>query len=340
MNQAFVEAIRNNREKLNTKFFYARHTYPQLDGAVFLEQLQTLVEPVAETVSRIAPEKVGEIVITFYDYLLDLMGKGLLGSESRYPALLKGWTQLFTGLPHLLAQDASQFAGSISNALYNLSINQGTRPTYWIDEMNRIGKTCNDVNQFLEVGKVVAWRSGMAHYREGALETCLGLEPKLARAALCIADSNDTSIELTLFKLKNDPWLAPWSASKNDNPQKQLKIASVVGAFRGFGGLFTSPPEVITSSGDFYVFDNENCWLLTADIFGATLHRLGTDLPDEDKPGANDFTIDKKGRVYKLNQHSPFPELASPASFAANETTLAVTLPHSFGVYLVAMKEV
>jgi hypothetical protein len=340
MNQAFVEAIKNNREKLNTKFAYARHAYPQLDGKVFLEHLQTLVEPVADTVSRVAAGKVEELVIIFYDFLLDLMGKGLLGTESRYPALLKGWTHLFTGLPHLLVQDPALFAGSISNALYNLSTNQGTRPTYWIDEMIRIGKTCDDIKQFLEAGKIVAWRSGMAHYRDGALETCLTIDPALARTALCVAETNEVPLEVITFKLKNDPWLAPWSASKAEARDKQLKIASVVGAFRGYGGLFISPPEIIGSSGDFYVFDNENCWLMTADLFGATLHRLGADLPDGDQSGTSDFTIDKKGRVYKLKQHTPFPELASASSYAANETTLAVTLPHSFGIYLVAMKEV
>ncbi len=340
MNHAFVEAIRNNREKLNTKFAYARHAYPQLSGDVFLEHLKNLVEPLVDTVSRLDANQVEEIVITFYDFLLDLMGKGLLGTETRYPALLKGWTHLFGGLPHLLIQDAPLFVGSITNALYNLSINQGTRPTYWIDEMLRVGKKCQDVKQLLEVGKIIAWRSGMAHYREGALETCLSVEPKLARAALCIDENNETPIDLIVFKLTSDPWLAPWSASQNESREKQLKIASVVGAFRGFGGLFTSPPEVLTSSEDFYVFDNENCWLMTADLFGATLHRLGTNLPEVDKSTYKDFTIDKKGRVYRLKQHVPFPELASPSSSAANETTLAVTLPHSFGIYLVALKEV
>jgi hypothetical protein len=206
--------------------------------------------------------------------------------------------------------------------------------------MMRVGKNCQEVQHLLEVGKVVAWRSGMAHYRDGALDTCLNLDPQLARAALCISEANETPIDSIVFKLKGDPWLAPWSASQNAPREKELKIASVVGAFRGYGGLFISPPEVISSSGDFYVFDNENCWLMTADLFGATLHRLGTNLPDEDKSATSDFTIDKKGRVYKAQNHVPFPELISPTSFAANDSTLAVTLPHSFGIYLVAMKEV
>jgi hypothetical protein len=340
MNPIFLDVVKSNREKLNTKFAYARHAYPQIDGGVFLEQFKNLVEPLVETVSRIAADRVEEVVITFYDFLLDLIGKGLLGTETRYPALLKGWTQLFASLPNLLIQEPGLFAGSISNALYNLSINQGTRPTYWIDEMIRVGKSCQAIDQLLEVGKVVAWRSGMAHYRDGALETCMNLEPKLARAALCIAETSDIPIDFIVTKLKQDPWLAPWSASQNETREKQLKIASVVGAFRGYGGLFISPPEVLSSAGDFYVFDNENCWMMTADLFGATLHRLGANLPDEDKGVSSDFTIDKKGRVYKSKTHEAFPELASSTSFAANDSTLAVTLPHSYGIYLVAMKEV
>lgn len=337
MNKIFAAALKNNRDKLNTKFAYARHAYPSLDGEALKEHLLLMVEPVIETVHKIAPDRVDETVVALYDVSLDLVGKGLMGAETRYPALVRGWQQLFHQLPHLLAQDPMRFAGSVMNALFNLSVAHNTRPTFWIDELLRIGKSCADLQAFLDAGKIVAWRSGMAHFRDGALDACLRLEPQFARDALSIADYADTPIEEVVAKLRQDPWLAPWAASDGQKREKELKIVSTVGAFRGFGGTFVSQPEVVSADGDFYVFDNENCWMMTADLFGATLHRIGATLPELTKSPRTDFKIDKAGNVLKGKQHASFPHLAGQTSSAANETTLAVTIPLSFGVYLIGM---
>ena len=340
MNEAFVPVLRENRDKLNTKFAYARHTYPKLDGDVLLAHMQMMIAPIIDTVSRISLQRVEPVLLTLYDLSLELLGKGMIGTETRYPAMVKGWNRIFTQSANLLVQEPLLFAGSVLNALYNLSISQGTRPNYWIDEMLRIGAECNDVQTYLEVGKIVAWRSGMAHYRDGALDACLQLDPKLSRLSLSIKDDANTPTNVIIDRLRHDPWLAPWAANLGPKSERRLKIASVVGGFRGFGGVFVSPPEVVLSNGDFFVFDNESCWLMTADLFGATLHKVGANLPDLTKTNNDSFTIDKKGRVSKSPYQSDFPELEASSSFAADETTLAVTLPVSFGIYLVALKEV
>jgi hypothetical protein len=336
---AFTQALKNNRDKLNTKFAYARHTYPNLDGEAFKEHLRLIIEPIIEAVDRVAPQRVDDTFIALYDFSLELMGKAMLGAQTRYPALLRGWNQIFVQFPHLLAQDPQAFAGAISNAIYNLSINQNTRPDFWINEMLSLGWNCSDIQAFFEVGKIVAWRSGMAHYREGALAACLTIDEKLSRAALCIHDNGDTPLEIIIDRLKKDPWLAPWASVQEGQRNKRLKIASVVGAFRGYGGLFVSPPEVFLSDGDIYVFDNEYCWLMTADLFGATLHRVGAYRPEPDKTKKKNFRIDKDGQVSRDDFIMKFAELEAPTSSAANDTTLAVTVAHSFGVYLVVLTE-
>jgi hypothetical protein len=336
---AFAQALKNNRDKLNTKFAYARHTHPNLDGEAFKEHLTLTVAPIIEAVYAVAPQRIDDAMVALYDFSLELMGKAMLGTHTRYPAMLRGWSQIFVQFPHLLAQDPQAFAGSVSNALYNLSVNQNTRPDFWINEMLSLGSNCPDIQAFFEVGKIVAWRSGMAHYREGAMDACSNIDGSLARAALCIRDHSDTPLEMIVEKLKKDPWLAPWIAAQQGQRNKRLKIASVVGAFRGYGGLFVSPPEVFLSDDDIYIFDNEYCWLMTADLFGATLHRIGAYIPEPDKSKKKDFRIDKDGQVSQTDSIMRFPELEGSTSSAANDTTLAVTVPHSFGVYLVALTE-
>lgn len=335
-----AEALRRGRERFNTKFAYARHAYPSLDAAVFADHLRLIVQPIATATHAVYAEKTDDIVDALYDLSLELMGKGLFGEQTRYPAILRGWTELFPSLTHLLAGDARRFAGAVTNALYNLSITPNARPTFWIDAMKEIGAGCRDVESFLEAGKAVAWRCGMAHYRTGALEACLNLEAHIARAALAIPDMNTVAIEIIVDRLKRDPWLSPAMVSQSAGWKKTLRMMNPpVGAFRGFGGVFTSPPEVALSDGELIVFDNENCWMMTADLFGATLHRIGNTLPNIDAKPPRFFEIDKSGRVAAEQHRASFPQLAGCASFASTQTTLAVTIPVSHSVYLIALTE-
>jgi hypothetical protein len=334
-----AETLKRGRERFNTKFAYARHAYPTLDAAVFVDHLRFVVQPIATAAHAASPEKIDDVVDALYDLSLELTGKGLFGEQTRYPAILRGWTDLFPSLAHLLVNDARRFAGAVTNALYNLSVTPNARPTFWIDVMKEIGARCKDVSSFLETGKVVAWRCGMAHYRMGALEACLNLDPQVARAALAIPDTNSVAIETIVDRLKRDPWLSPAMVSEGGGWKKTLKIMNPVGAFRGFGGLFTSPPEVALSDGELIVFDNENCWLMTADLFGATLHRIGNTLPNIDAKAPKFFEIDKSGRVTAEQHRAAFPQLTGCASSASTQTTLAVTIPVSHAVYLIALTE-
>jgi hypothetical protein len=332
-----ADALLRGRDRFNTKFAYARRIYPSLDPDVFKEHLLRVVSPIADAVAAVAPGRLDAVVSALYDVSLDLIGKGLLGNETRYPALTKSWSQLFTSLPHLLASDPRRVAGAVSNAIYNLSVVPTARPTFWIDAMLAIGRGSVEVESFLEAGKVIAWRSGMAHYREGAIVACRNLEPELARAALGVPATNTSDISMVLEKLMADPWLAPASAGLDAPARKALRLVSAVGAFRGFGGDFERPPKVTRSDGQFFVYDGENCWTFTADLFGATLHRQGPKATPAKNEDGSSFEIDKRGRVTKGDYAAVFAEVADWTSFASNEHTLAVTIPVSHSVYLIAL---
>lgn len=334
-----AESLKRGRDRFNTKFAIARRSYTALEADAFADHLRATVEPIINAVDKARPDKTDDVVDALYDISLELLGKGLIGERSRYPAIIKSWNQLLVALPDLLARDAQLFAGAVSNAVYNLSTATGARPTFWIDSMKEIGAMCPDSQTFLDAGKVLAWRSGMAHYRASALDACLNLSAEIARKALWIADSA-LPVERVIERLKNDPWLAPGGVKEGGGWKKSLRQVGYAGAFRGFGGTFISPPEVSLSEGEFILFDNESCWMLTADVFGATLHRMGTDLPKVDARTTSDFVIDKKGRASKEQYQTVFPHLAGATSWASNATTLAVTIPVSHSVYLIALTDV
>ena len=160
--------------------------------------------------------------------------------------------------------------GALTNALYNLAQTPGARGREWLEGMRALALQCADVAILLKVGQVLAWRAGLAHYRAGALAVCAQLPPALARAALGIPPDEHIGLENVLARLAADPWLDPARPAR----EPALRIVASAGAFRGFGGLFLAPPNVASAGGQFVVLDGEACWLLAAEAFGATFHRM------------------------------------------------------------------
>jgi hypothetical protein len=323
-----ADALRRGRDRYNTKFALARRTYATLEGAALGEHLRANVVPI---VARIAPDAVDETFDALYDISLELIGKELFGAQPRYPLMLAGWRRLLPAVPQLLVAEPRRVAGAVTNALYNLATQPAARADEWLAAMERLGPACADVNSFLSLGQVAAWRAGLAHYREGGLEQARSLPETLARQVLGLAE--DAPLEAALARLAADPWLKP---PRMNGAEKRLQVVSAVGAFRGFGGVFLCPPTVVCDDGQFIVSDAENSWLLTADACGATLHRLGPAQPPRDATNPR-FNINGLGKVVKDNHSFQFPWLAGHTSQAANETTLAVTLPLSHSVFLVAL---
>lgn len=335
LQSAFSDALRRGRERYNTKFALARHTYPALDGETFTEHLKKTVSPVVESLGENDKEKIDAVTDALYDLSLELIGKDFFGRRVRHTAMLDGWEILLPLIPHLLIQDPRTIASAVTNALYNLSVESNTRPSFWIETMLEIGKLCESSKEFLEAGKIVAWRAGLAHYREGALDTCKNLKTEISYAALGIKETQN--IEALIAQLEQDPWLKPDEFSNKIKKEKRLRVISVVGAFRGFGGLFIAPPKVTYSDGQFLVFDSEYWWAMTADCFGATFHKIGqkiSGLKNESNPKSR---VDKKGNVEMNGIKRTLHSLAEGTSFAADEKTLAVTLPMSHSVYLVSL---
>lgn len=339
---ALAGALEAGRERYNAQFTYARHLNPRLDASVFSEHLRACVYPAVESAAKLFPEKTKEVTDALFLLSLELLGKDFLGAKPRYPSVANAWKRFVTELPELLAAEPRRFSGLVFNALYNLSVVPGARMEAWVETMLRLGKTGCSLDAFLEAGKIAAWRCGMAHYRTGALEACTKLKPEVVRDAMGVQENgSEVTAEEMMKTAMSDPWRHPLSPISKAHCQRELRVTARAGGFRGFGGFFIQPPEVIFSDGVFYAFDGETCWSLHADVFGSTLVRFGKTLPDIKTGGSSkNFSVDKKGRVTKEKISAGFPELAEALSFASNETTLAVTVPLSHYVHLVALVEV
>ena len=342
----FADALARSREAYNAKFVAARHANPKLDGEAFLQHLARRVDPVVRAVAEAFAEKVDAVTAALYDLSLALFGHGLLGREASHVAVTDVWDRLFPAVPNLLAREPARLAGLLCNAAYNLAATPGAKPHRWVKAMASAARHCPDDQTLLDCGKVLAWRCGMAHYRDGALAVARGLPADVAAVALDLPAGTVGALDMVLDRMAEDPWLSPAAAVTADPPHRDprpppavARLVGRAGAFRGFGGAFLRPPAVRFDGGDFVVSDGEGAWLLKADVFGSVLVRTDAaaaapaNSPNE-RPGP--VRIGPGGVVSWEGQVATFPELAEPTSSATDGRTLAVTIGSSHHVFLLA----
>lgn len=298
------------RERYNTLFALARRMRPRLDGERFLENLRSLVGPIVGAVDE---EQGARLVEPLYDLCLELSGSELF---LRSPAVRQVWAELLPGAAsRLLAGEAPKLVASLTNAAYNVET-EGADWKSWLEQMTRLESRCDSPRQWLELGQVAAWTSGLAHYRESALKIASNLPASLLQSLVPDWEA-----------VQDDPW-----ATRRKDSATPF-VVHKVGGFSGFGGTFRRPPWVAHAGhGHFVVEDGEQEWLLCCDGFGATL-KGGAD-PEIEAPERTDIQVEDNGTVVWAGKKTVFPELETVRSFAASEQVLAVTCDLSHHVFL------
>ena len=206
----FASALAAGRRRYNTRVAVAQTGRARLQPEVFLDHPRATVRPVVEAVHRHNPARVEPVLDVLYELSLELVGRGWMGPESRFPFLDGGWRGLGVTCAALLAEAPKRVAVALTNALYNLSQEPSARPDAWIDGMAAVGRRTTDLEEWLEAGKVLAWRCGLAHYRDGALEACARLTPGVTTVALGLEDElSKTALATLLDALKQDRWASP-----------------------------------------------------------------------------------------------------------------------------------
>jgi hypothetical protein len=338
----FAAVLEARRSGFNARFEAARRRTPALDRVAFGEHLVQVVAPIVEAVAARGSAHVSAVAEALYDLSLELFTIGVLGPAARYPAVTRGWRRLLSAHPAAVAADPRRLTSALTNALINLSQVPGVQPYRWIDGLLECAALQPTPAEILAAGQVVAWRVGMAHFRQATLDRCQTLSPALTRVALGLlpdARAESASLDVVLARLQADPWLDPVQAALPNItvPRPILGLVARVGGFRGFGGVFLRPPRVESSQSGFILRDGYQDWLLVADHFGATFHRTApSPLHASVHP---DDSVFPDGRVSLAGHTGAFPSLAGAKSWAtdAARRTLAVTMPHSHTVALVAL---
>jgi hypothetical protein len=270
-----------------------------------------------------------------YEAALELVGQNLAGPGSRQAEIETAWRRVLTGAAPLVAGAPARVIAAVCNAVHQLASTPGARPAQWIETMESLAPQCADVEAFLKLGQVAAWRAGLAHFRTGALDVADALPEPLALAAVGAKSKNAWAAERE--KLRRNPWYDP---ADDRSDSTGLRMVARAGEFRGFGGLFVEPPDVAAAGTDFLVRSGSDCWLLVADRFGATFHRAA---PSEFEAAARDRRLPPSMRMdgtrLVLNgKPFEFPALGQFIGVAANANTLALTGRYSHAVLLAAIQ--
>lgn len=331
---ALAAVLGEDREALNQRFRLRQGAGAKIDGPSFQRHLRTIVNELVGAVAAARSERVRTVVNALFDVSLDLFAAGLLGPEARHPHVAAAWQNVLPQAAGLLARDPARVAACVSNAADHLAAHASGRPPEWIALMARLAPHCDGVSQWLEAGKVAAWKAGLAQYRSAAIGIARELPWKISALAFDMPDEvTETEWRPRLERLAADRWYSP--RSDPEATERSLRIVRSTGGFRGFDGPCLRPPKVVLRGDRLLVSDGEATWELVADAFGVLWRRVEAP-PAIDAAGDSKAALDSAGRVSWEGRRERFEELAEASSFACDGQTLVVTLPTSHYVFLVA----
>ena len=321
------------RGQFNQRVVEARRRYPALDPTAFARFVETSVDPLVVAVANRFPDRTTTLVVAAFDAALELAGTGHI--DDGRPGVTEVWRTLAPAIARYVADDPQVVLGALSNAAISLCQHPGARAVEWVAEMTRLAPEAANWNAVRTLGQVLAWRAGLAHYRQGALAAADTLPEGLALQAVGAPAS--ASWPAVRAALLDDPWFVPaGSGSATAQSDAVLEsVGEVVGEFVGFGGPFAFPPQVAAVEDGFVVRSGDRAFHLFADAFGVALlpaargDALGEHIePVRGGPALNGNTLHCDRQRIDLD----LP--ADGIAVVANAHTVAVSSPYSYAIRL------
>lgn len=327
-NSAMHRVLAAHRETLNAMFRAHLALHRNLEAEDFFAVLALDLAPIAQAIDE-AGGPLDRVFRQFYELALTLTERGLLGPKARLQTVTRCWRELLPRFGYLLGTHP-EVAVSLSNAAYHMRVRPDVLDT-WLSTMARVAALQPSAAALLKAGQVAVWSSGMAHFRESALDAWLQLDGPLSHVTLRLEPHDETPKNVLRQQLQH-PFLTPGSVQ---NPS--LKAIWCVGGFRGFGGSFFHPPMLTAHGNQVFARDRAGTFRIFADVFGATVERAH--LPDstpERPSNATHFAYQPLGRISAFGTSREFPHLVGASSVVGTADFLAVALPHSHQVWIVA----
>ena len=329
---ALAAVLKARRADFNQRFIAAQQQQRTLTPEAWHAFLRETLSPVAEIVAAQDAAAVDGVIDVLYDQALPLVAKQWLGPVPRDAVFAACYKQLLAALAPLVAREPERVSGALLNALHQLCTVDGARAKEWTQRMAAVLKpvaTSATVEQALALGRVIAWRAGLASQREAALRDAPALPADWMRSALDLSFTPDAALWNTLAQ-------HPALRAEEKEPPKKPEWLGWCGGFRGMGGPFAALPAIGRAGGRMAASDGQHTWWLAADGYGQQCVRIGaaSEWPLE----AGDKSITAKvgdgGFVVIAGRTHPFPELETAHDAVWQGGILAVVLRTSYQVAL------
>lgn len=326
MKGAMARELAANRDTFNAMFKARKTLSRSLQADDFYHVLADVVAPVVEAVD-LAGLEVPATAHALYGIALTLTQRSLLGLNSRHEFVERVWKELLPQVANLVAKHPHDVTTAVSNAAYHLGLRSQGIQSQWLKTMKVVALESPDLQAFLDAGVVVAWTSGMTHWRKPALEAWSRLDSTLNKITLRVSSTNTYPPEVLRQQLTE----AFQEPAGDKNPS--LQIVYRTGGFRGFAGPFLNPPMVYSNGDRVFAADSNGHHRVFADIFGATIERTNPSTPTDFRSA---FEYSPDGTIAAFGEARKFFELENASSTAGNNDFMAVTLPHSHHIWVVA----
>jgi hypothetical protein len=307
------------RHAYNYKWTQAAARFPHLTSADAESFFTRDLAPLIEAVAALSPDHAETVCDAGVDVGLEATGLRLLGQNAPNAWVTQLWRSVLPTLAAHVVADPTTVLSDLSNATAQFDNHPTSRPEQWLRLLRDLGPEANDQAQLRSLGQLLAWRSGLAHYRTGALDAARQLPEPLRTAALELPVAQ--AFEEFVAELEASPWPVTQRAALTD-PGSLARV----GGFRGFGGPFPVPPTLATRRTDLLARSGNRNWLVTADLFGTTLHRVD-DPGDYSGPNVRPplqlfggSMIFADGRVSDFSDSSPITGIVQGPGFAAVTT--------------------
>jgi hypothetical protein len=314
-----AHALRLQQHELNRKFQLAKQFDRSLEDAAFSAFIRNTLDPIATAVASRHPDRLLEVIDLLYDMALPLVARGWLGGVSRIPALEAGWRTLLVGLAPWLGVAPKKVAGSMLNALHQLSELGGEAPNLWIEDLVRLSSQFTQLDEIFATGRVLAWRHGLAATRTAAIDAALSLQAPIVQNALRLPQPLSAE---NWLRMKAESQTMPMDclSSRVDAPTWMRWV----GGYSGLGGDFRRLPRVAADETGTYVTDGHKVWALVADGYGAQLISVHNINPwsDDAQPTAH---VTPDGLITVNRRQTHFASFPAPRQGAWHNGLLAVT---------------
>lgn len=329
VSSALAAVLKAGRADFNQRFKSAQQQYRTLTVEDWQAFIRDTLSPVAEIVAAQDESAVADVVSVLYDQALPLVAKQWLGPTPRDPVFATCYKQLLAALAPLLAREPQRVSGGLLNALYQLCALDAVRAREWTQRMSAIVKplaTTITVDEALALGRVVAWRVGMASQRGVALRDGPSLPADWVKLALDVPFTPDAALWSALRK-------NPAQRAEEKAPPAKPEWLSWCGGFRGLGGPFAALPAVGMAGGHLAASDGQATWCIAADGYGQQTVRMGS---AADWPLNEGFVVKAtpQGAINVTGKVYAFPELETAHTAVWHEGILAVVLRTSYQVAL------